>query len=163
MKLPSPSEFGSEIASNGETFCKEILVRFSDCDPAGIVFYPKYFEMFNSIIEDWCREELHFSFVEIVARRGWGLPTVHLETDFLAPSTYGEALKATLRLRKLGNSSITLEIRLRGGDGELRVNATAVLVLIDRATVRAIPFPQEIRERLSARLAAPTASATEPK
>jgi 4-hydroxybenzoyl-CoA thioesterase len=164
MKPPSAPDFGSEIAPNSETFCKDILVRFSDCDPAGIVFYPKYFEMFNSIIEDWCREGLHFSFVEIVARRGWGLPTVHLETDFLAPSTYGEVLKATLRLCKLGNSSITLEIRLRGGDGALRVSATAVLALIDRATVRAIPFPEEIRERFSALLtAAPAGSTKEPK
>ena len=34
-------------------FERERLVRFSDCDPAGIVFYPQYFVMFNGLVEDW--------------------------------------------------------------------------------------------------------------
>jgi len=150
-------ESAVQSEADSKAFCKEVLVRFSDCDPAGIVFYPKYFEMFNSLIEDWCREALQFSFVEIVARRGWGLPTVHVETDFLAPSRYGETLKATLRLRNLGNSSITLEIGLRGIDEVPRVNAAAVLVLIDRAAMCAIPFPDDVRRRLSALLGLPAA------
>lgn len=142
----------SEARRDAKTFRKEILVRFSDCDPAGIVFYPKYFEMFNSLIEDWCHDELNFSFVQIVAERGWGLPAVHFETDFLAPSRYGEALQGDLRLRKLGTTSITLEITLRGPDGVLRVNANAVLVLIDRAGLRAITFPDNVRQHLTALL-----------
>ena len=28
-------------------------VRFGDVDPAGIVFYPRYFEMLNAAVEDW--------------------------------------------------------------------------------------------------------------
>jgi len=150
-------EFAAEGVGDSKSYRKEILVRFSDCDPAGIVFYPRYFEMFNSLIEDWCCEELQFSFVEIVARRGWGLPAVHFETDFLAPSAYGETLKATLRLRILGNSSVTLDIQLAGADGQPRVNATAVLALIDRAAMRAIPFPDDVRQRLSALLSVPSA------
>jgi len=150
-------EFAAEGVGDSKTYRKEILVRFSDCDPAGIVFYPRYFEMFNSLIEDWCREELQFSFVEIVARRGWGLPAVHFETDFLAPSAYGDILKANLRLRNLGNSSVTLDIQLAGADGQPRVNATAVLALIDRAAMRAIPFPDDVRQRLSALLSVPSA------
>ena len=27
-------------------------VRFQHCDPAGIVFYPRYFEMLNTTIEE---------------------------------------------------------------------------------------------------------------
>ena len=125
------------------------MVRFSDCDPAGIVFYPKYFEMFNNLVEDWCRDELKFSFNEIVARRGWGLPTVHLEADFPAPSSFGETLRATLVLSSVGRTSIGVDLILRGLDGTFRVKGKAVLVLTDRATSRAIPFPAELRERLS--------------
>jgi len=72
----------SKNASQNSTFRKQILVRFGDCDAAGIVFYPRYFDMFNSLVEDWCREELNFPFSEIVMHRGLGLPTVHLEVDF---------------------------------------------------------------------------------
>jgi 4-hydroxybenzoyl-CoA thioesterase len=130
------------------TYTKEVLVRFSDCDPAGIVFYPKYFEMFNSLIEDWCRDQLRFSFNEIVTRRGWGLPTVHLEVDFPAPSSFGDTLRATLALRSVGKSSIGVDMTLRGPDGAFRVKGKAVLVLTNRATNRPIPLPAELRERL---------------
>ena len=36
-------------------FQTQIEVRFADCDPAGIVFYPRYFEMFNGLVDVWFR------------------------------------------------------------------------------------------------------------
>lgn len=123
----------------------EVPVRFTHCDPAGIVFYPRYFEMFNDLVEDWCREGLQCSFPEIIVRRGWGLPTVHLEVDFSAPSTFGEVLSAALTVRSVGKSSIGLRIVLTGQDAMLRVAGNVVLVLIDRSTRRAIPLPDDLR------------------
>ena len=32
-------------------FSAERRVRFSDCDPAGIVFFPQYMVMLNGVIE----------------------------------------------------------------------------------------------------------------
>lgn len=130
-------------------FRKQILVRFGDCDAAGIVFYPRYFDMFNSLVEDWCREELDFSFSEIVTRRGWGLPTVHLEVDFLAPSVFGDMLSATLSVSSLGKTSIHLTIVLQGSDSLDRVRGKVTLVLIDRKPHRAIPLPEEIRLKIA--------------
>jgi 4-hydroxybenzoyl-CoA thioesterase len=126
----------------------EIPVRFADCDAAGIVFYPRYLEMFNGLVENWFRDELHFSFTEIVTHRGWGLPTVHLEVDFVAPSRFDETLSATLTVRRVGTTSMGLEILFRGQDNADRVRGKVVLVLIDRAKLRAIPWPSELRERI---------------
>ena len=39
-------------------FTVDIPVRFQHTDPAGIVFYPRYFEMINQVIEDWFAEKL---------------------------------------------------------------------------------------------------------
>jgi 4-hydroxybenzoyl-CoA thioesterase len=132
------------------TFHADVLVRFAHCDPAGIVFFPRYMEMFNNLVEDWCRDELDFTFAEIHLGRGWGLPTVHLEVDFIAPSIVGETLSATLIVRSLGTSSIGLSIVLRGPDGGDRVRAEIVLVLMDPRTRRAIAIPDELRARISA-------------
>ena len=126
----------------------QIPVRFADCDAAGIVFYPRYLEMFNGLVENWFRDELQFSFTEIVTNRGWGLPTVHLEVDFVAPSRFDETLSATLTVRSVGTTSIGLEILFRGQDNGERVRGKVVLVLIDRAIQRAIPWPGELRERI---------------
>lgn len=37
-------------------FSRARLIRFSDSDPAGVVFYPQYFVMFNGLVEDWFNE-----------------------------------------------------------------------------------------------------------
>jgi 4-hydroxybenzoyl-CoA thioesterase len=134
--------------TNNSAYRKQILVRFGDCDAAGIVFYPRYLDMFNSLVEDWCREELDFSFSEIVTRRGWGLPTVHLEVDFLAPSVFGDELSAILLVTALGKTSINLNIVLQGPDAVDRVRGKVALVVIDRKQHRAIPVPDEVRARI---------------
>jgi 4-hydroxybenzoyl-CoA thioesterase len=139
----------SQAASRARTYRADILVRFAHCDPAGIVFFPRYMEMFNNLVEDWCRDELGFSFAEIHLGRGWGLPTVHLEVDFLAPSVVGEVLTATVAVRSLGTSSIGLSILLQGPDGGDRVRAQTVLVLTEAHSRRPVPIPADLRARLS--------------
>jgi 4-hydroxybenzoyl-CoA thioesterase len=129
-------------------YTTELPIRFTHCDPAGIVFYPRYFEMFNDLVEDWCRDVLHYSFPEIINNRGWGLPTVHLEVDFLAPSRFGEVLTAQLSVRTVGTTSIGLEIVLTGASDDTRVRAKVVLVLTDRKAGKAIPLPDDMRARI---------------
>ncbi|HEX4605203.1 MAG TPA: hypothetical protein VH724_14480 [Candidatus Angelobacter sp.] len=60
--------------------------------------------MFNNLVEDWCNAGLRFSFDDLVIQRGWGLPTVHLEADFVARCRMGEVLTAKLFVRKIGRS-----------------------------------------------------------
>ncbi len=42
--------------------CRQIRVEFNHCDPAGIVFYPRYFEMANSVVENFFRDEVDYPF-----------------------------------------------------------------------------------------------------
>lgn len=131
------------------TYRSTIQIRFAYCDPAGIVFYPRYLEMFNNLVEDWCRQET-LPFFEVNAGIGRGLPTVHLEVDFLAPSFMGDQLTATLSVREIGTSSVGLEIVLQGPDGADRVRGHVILVLMDALTMRAIAIPDDIRSRIAA-------------
>lgn len=132
-----------------ETFERAVQVRFRDCDPAGIVFYPRYFEMFNNLVEDWCEQALGASFRELIQVRGLGLPAVSISTDFLATSTLGDQLRAVLSVVKVGTSSITTAIQLVGEDGVERVRANLVLVLMDLNNSRATPIPDEMRSRIA--------------
>jgi 4-hydroxybenzoyl-CoA thioesterase len=97
----------------------QIQVRFAHCDLAGIVFYPRYIEMFNNLVEDWCHAT-GVPYAEIHDGRGTGLPVVHLEVDFAAPSRMGEILSATLSVRAVGVSSLTIDIVLEHGGGSGR-------------------------------------------
>lgn len=137
------------IATPACAFRARVLVRFAHCDPAGIVFFPRYMEMFNNLVEDWCREGLQISFAEMHLERGWGMSTAHLEVDFTAPSFLGEELSASLVVRSIGTSSVRIDIALSDADGNDRVRGRMVLVMVDVRSKRACPLPDDVRARLS--------------
>ena len=130
-------------------FKRERLIRFSDCDPAGIVFYPQYFVMFNGLVEDWVDEGLGIGFRRLVIERQTGLPTVRLEADFRAVSRMGDRVELALRVERLGSRSITLDSRCTSvQDGELRMQMRQVLVCTSLQTHQAIEVPQDMREAI---------------
>ena len=137
-----------ETTDTARVYRSTILVRFSDCDPARIVFYPRYLEMFNSFVEDWFREGLQMPFPELIGS-GWGIPTVHLNVDFVKVSMLGESLSASLVVRRIGRSSIFVDIFLRGPDGEDRVRGKVVLVLTELRTHTACTIPDDLRARIA--------------
>jgi 4-hydroxybenzoyl-CoA thioesterase len=71
-------------------------VRFADCDPAGIVFFPQYLVMLNTLHEQWFDEALLIPYAQLIGQRRTGLPTVRLEVDFTAVSRHGDRLRQTL-------------------------------------------------------------------
>ena len=133
----------------GSLFRSEILVRFADCDYARMVFYPRYLVMFNNLVEDWFAAGLNLSFAELHAKRGWGVPTVHLDVDYYAPSFLGDILRATLAVTRLGRSSFALEITLNGADGVKRVQGKVVLVLMELGRNRSLAIPDDLRMRMT--------------
>ena len=127
---------------------KVIPVEFNHCDPAGIVFYPRYFEMTNSVVENFFGEVLGYSYARITLEEGRGVPTVRIVTDFRAPSRLGERLLFTLEVLRVGRSSV--EFRLVAGvEDEERLTAYLTLVWID-AEGRAEPWPDALREGMLA-------------
>lgn len=131
-----------------EVFCVPIQIRFAHCDPAGIVFYPRYFELINGVVEDWCALGLGMSFHEMHVVNDVGLPTVHIETDFVKTSVLGDLLRAELRVLKLGRASVTIEIRMLGDEDDLRLRAELVLVIAHVKQRKAIAFPDILREQM---------------
>ena len=125
-------------------FEREALIRFSHCDPAGIVFFPQYLVMFNGLVEDWFDQGLRLGYAHVVRDLGIGLPTVALDCVFSAPSRMGERVVLDLAVRRLGGKSFTLDLSCRYGD-ELRVKITQVLVTTDLATHKSIAMPALLR------------------
>ena len=72
------------------SFISRQQVRFAHVDAAGIVFYPRYFEMLNAAIEDYFAEYVGVDFRALHIVRGLGVPTVKIEAEFAAPSRRGD-------------------------------------------------------------------------
>lgn len=132
----------SRIIDN--TFLTDRMVRFSHCDPAGIVFYPEYFVMFSGLIEDWFNHGLGVSYAGYITEHGIGFPIVSLTCDFASPSTIGEVITFTLSLDHIGRTSLkfTVECTYKG---QLRLRANKVLVTMDLHKRSAIPLPDDLR------------------
>ena len=128
-------------------YSKQETVRFGHCDPAGIVFYPRYFEMLNALIEDWFTLALGINYAELLGPRRVGVPTASVHSDFKRVSRMGDLLTQTLALKKLGRTSLTLTAIFSGEDGE-RVAFEQVLVCTDLNTHKPQPFPGDLRAAL---------------
>ena len=126
------------------TFISRQQVRFAHVDAAGIVFYPRYFEMLNAAVEDYFAEHIGVDFRALHIDRGLGVPTVKIECEFTAPSRLGDPLDFAIEAVEAGRSSARFRVEVRCG-GELRWRAAIVLVCIDLATGAAIAWPDDAR------------------
>ena len=125
-------------------FEREQLIRFSHCDPAAIVFFPRYFVMFNGLVEDWFDDGLGLGYANVVVQRRIGLPTVALNCEFQLPSRMGERVQLRLSVARLGRSSIALALECRHDD-QTRVRLQQVLVTTSLDTGHAIAIPDDGR------------------
>ena len=124
-------------------FVMDQKVLFKHCDPAGIVFYPRYFEMINDCVEAFF-DHLGHPF-EVLLRNG-GLPTARIDTHFTAPSRHGDHLKIRLEIERLGRTSLGLAFAATSGT-ETRFTARSTLVYVNDQG-RPVAFPDDLRSAL---------------
>ena len=130
-------------------FTRTVPIRFSHCDPAGIVYFPHYFDMFNGLIEDWYTEQLGVNYAKLILDDRHGFPFVHIETDFKLPSRMGEQLDLTLLLERVGRSSLSVII-IGHSAGTERLRARLTTAMTSLETQRAVELPNLLRDRFEA-------------
>lgn len=128
----------------GLRFTFEQKVLFRHCDPAGIVFFPRYFEMINDCVESFFDEALGWPFEAI--HKIEGVPTAEISTRFLAPSRHGDRLSLALMVTRVGHSSLDYRIEATCG-AETRFEASATLVFVN-SDGRPTAWPEVIRNTL---------------
>src|SRR5260370_280943 len=104
-------------------FVSQVQVLFRHCDPAGIVFYPRYFEMVNDLVEEWFDRGMGLPFHTLHVQRQVGTPTVSVQCDFTAPSRWHDTLRQVLEVRRIGGASFPFDVRFEGPDGQSRLSA----------------------------------------
>jgi 4-hydroxybenzoyl-CoA thioesterase len=134
----------------GEPFRVRSRIRFAHCDPAGIAYYPRYFELCDGAIEDWTEAVL-------VPRRllhlelGLALPTVDLHATFRAPSRLGDWLDIAIVVHCVGRTSLQLSTVAHCGEEE-RFSTRYTQVLMRMSDARPVPWPEEWRMRIETAL-----------
>jgi 4-hydroxybenzoyl-CoA thioesterase len=131
-----------------------IDVRFGDCDPAGIVYFPRFFDFFHQAMESWFGAHLGSGYDELVRVRKLGFPAVHTEADFERPCRFGEQIVVHQRVTRLGRTSIEFYYEVWGGETRrARGRSVCVVMNLDERSPehgRAVEIPAELRARIEA-------------
>ncbi|GLR83465.1 acyl-CoA thioesterase [Bradyrhizobium iriomotense] len=125
-------------------------LRFGDCDPSGIAYFPSYLNILNGVVEEFWAA-IGFPWSELIAVRKIGTPTVHLTCDFSRPSRFGDHLTFAPRIGKVGRASLHLAHVVSGADG-VRWRARQILAATSLVDHHAIPWPDDVRAALLAHL-----------
>lgn len=118
-------------------------IRFSHCDPAGIVFMPRFFELLNGVCEDWFAAIGH-DYKSLIMTRRLGVGYAHASANFRHPVFMGDVLRFTLEIERLGTKSFTLALAAQQQATEI-LTATLVVVTTDLDTRRSVPIPADLR------------------
>jgi 4-hydroxybenzoyl-CoA thioesterase len=133
------------------SFTKQEKIKFKHIDYAGIVFYPRFLEMLNDLVEDWFEEALGRPFSKMHETNG--IPTVDLKIQFKNPARLGEVLTKKLWVIELRNSSILCgfqfvnEKEVTVLEGE--VTLVNVKIAEDREKIKAEGFSEEMKDKIS--------------
>lgn len=129
------------------TFSVTRKIRFGHTDPAGIVYYPHYFDMFNGVVEDFFDDCVGASFQHMRATWQVVTPLRHIDADFIAPCRIGDQLRLAMTLVALGNTSLKLTID-GSVEGAPRLQARLAVVFISAETGKAVAPPPQVAARL---------------
>jgi 4-hydroxybenzoyl-CoA thioesterase len=131
---------------------RRVQIEWGHCDPAGIVFNPRFFEYFDWSTALLFERALGMSKADAIEKyHAVGIPIVESRAKFLRPCRYGETVEIVSAIARLGRSSFDVQHRLRNG-GELAVEAFETRVWTardpaDPARLKAQPLPADVVAR----------------
>jgi len=132
-------------------FIKEEQIRFRHTDFAGIVFYPRFLEMLNDLVEDWFDEALDRPFSKIHETNG--IPTVDLRVQFKNAARIGEILTKKLWVKELKSSSVVCSFQFINQQDKTVLEGEVTLVNVaiaeDRKTIKSEAFNEEVRNKIN--------------
>ncbi|NIZ09355.1 thioesterase family protein [Pseudooceanicola sp. HF7] len=128
-----------------QTFTIRRQVEFNHCDPAGIVFYPRYFEMISALMERFFADAIGTGWAQMGRLEGaMGTPMGDIQVRFHAPSRLEDWLDLSLHLSAIGGASATFQLRCECA-GELRFTGEATVIYASLGASKATRWPDEMR------------------
>jgi 4-hydroxybenzoyl-CoA thioesterase len=137
------------------TYVRNTRIEWGDCDPAGIVFYPRYFAMFDSCTTGLFSQALGMSKFEFIKHYDFlGYPMVDTRAKFLKPTRFGDDVVIETMVTEFRRSSFDVRHRL-SFKGELAVECFDTRVWAGRdpdnpERIKAKPIPEEVIAKFKA-------------
>lgn len=131
-------------------FIKHEKIRFKHVDYAGIVFYPRFLEMLNDLVEDWFEEALDRPFSKMHETNG--IPTVDLKVQFKTAARLGEVLTKKLWVNEVKTSAVVCGFTFENEQDKTVLEGEVTLVNVkiqeDRLSIKADSFTDEMKNKI---------------
>lgn len=136
------------------TNIRSTRIEWGDCDPAGIIFYARYYEIFDASTTMLVERALGMKKIAYLKAYGIvGHPLLETRARFRLPTRFGDEVDIESKFVALGRSSFKIEHRLTlngalAAEGfETRV--WAVRDAADPQRIKSQPLPAEVAARFS--------------
>ena len=115
------------------TYRKQLTIEWGQCDPAGIVFNSRFFEIFDTSTWQMFEAALGVKPQDIAGTFSiLGVPLVGARANFLKPIRFGDVVDVASRVSEFRRSSFDVEHRL-SVNGELAVEGSETRVWAARS------------------------------
>jgi len=128
----------------------KIKINFYDCDPAGILFYAKIYELCHSIYEGMIQS---FDLKEDYwTNEDYIVPIIHSEATYQKPIKYNSVIEIELVVSSLSTSAFKLFYKCKNDAGELCVEVKTTHVFVDKKTWKKKQIKDDVRAGLTPHL-----------
>ncbi len=130
---------------------RRVRIEWSHCDPAGIVFYPRYFEIFDNSTAALFEHALGMTMHQMFkAFESAGYPLARTRARFIRPTRYGDDVTIDSTI-SFGRASFSIEHRLSHDNLVcVQCSETRVWVVEDPkrpGEVKSHPLPEALLEK----------------
>jgi 1,4-dihydroxy-2-naphthoyl-CoA hydrolase len=127
-------------------FIHKIKINFFDCDPAGILFYARVFQICHSVyeamIQSFLLKEDYWNNSDYV------VPISSGEAKYHKPIKYGETITIELTVEQIKTSSFELGYICKNESGEVCVKVKTIHVFVDKQTWKKREINKEVKKGL---------------
>ena len=137
-----------QIPTASGAFSMPVTVRFGDCDPAGIVWFPNFFRWIDAASRHFFAECGVPRWEETTETLGViGTPLVDTHTRFVKTASYGDTLHIAVRITEWREKSFVQTYRVtRGSDLILECEEVRIFAAKrEGGGIRAVAIPPSIR------------------
>jgi len=129
-------------------FAVQERVRWSDCDPLGIIYYGTYVRFFEAAEHEMFRQAgLPYEVMRV--QRHVQLPRKAFAVEFHSPAQMDELMEIRVGVSRIGESSITMRFEAyRARDLVHRASATLTVVCVEKESITKRPLPDFVKDAL---------------
>jgi 4-hydroxybenzoyl-CoA thioesterase len=133
---------------------RKVRIEWEHCDPAGIVFYPRYFAIFDSSTTALFEKALGMTKIKFLKKYDFvGYPMLDTRGKFHVPTRFGDDVEVHTAVTEIKRSSFSIEHRLLK-DGQLAVEGFEIRVWVgpdpdNPERLKSRPVPAEEVAKLS--------------